>query len=71
MRYREGVEPGTTAAAQSTYDNLLFAAVLGLAIGIVLTVAGVRGRQWWLVIWSGGLVLASVGYLGSIALGFW
>lgn len=48
---------------------LLFTVLLSLVIGVILTWLGVRGRQIWLATWSGGLIVASLAYLGWIAFG--
>ena len=67
MRYR--VDDATGAVTHGSTDAvLLLTAVLGLVIGIVLTWAGWRGRQRWLVVWCGGLIVASIAYMGWILL---
>ncbi len=48
---------------------LVFAVVLGLLIGVSLFVPGWRGRQLWLTVWGGGLVLVSAVYLITASLG--
>ena len=68
MRYRIGEElqqPGPPISG----GVLVFAVVLGLLIGVTLFVLAVRGRQIWLAVWGGGLVLASVTYLVTFSLG--
>lgn len=62
MRYRvEGIEASKNFA---TADDLyLFTVILGLLIGLVLTWLGVKGRQIWLTVSSGGLVVASITYI--------
>ena len=63
MRYREGFE-NEIASKHGVYDGMLSAtAVFGLLIGVGFVIAGWRGRQYWLVIWGGGLALASLAYL--------
>lgn len=69
MRYRIGEDPQQIGTPISG-EMLLFAVVLGLLIGITLFVLGRRGRQLWLAVWGGGLVLASVTYLISVSLGY-
>ena len=69
MRYREGDTPENLGSPVSG-DMLIFGAVIGLLIGVVLSVAGFRGRQIWLVFWGGVLVVKSVAYLAASALGF-
>ena len=68
MRYRIGEElqqPGPPISG----GVLVFAVVLGLLIGVTLFVLAVRGRQIWLAVWGGGLVLASVTSLVTFSLG--
>ena len=66
MRYRIGAEPGS--GAQATDDMLLFTVVISLIIGVVLAWLARRGRQMWLLVWSVGLVLASVVYMAWMAI---
>lgn len=60
MRYREG---GTTEqlARHASDDMLIFTAVLSLFIAFILLWLGRKGKQQWLVVWSIGLVICSVG----------
>lgn len=61
MRYREGEE---FLAHTGVHEGMLLATVIiGLLMGIGFVIAGRRGRQYWLAIWGGGLVVASVAYL--------
>ena len=59
MRYRIGEDPAQ-AALNSTDHTMILTLFLGVVIGIVLAWLGHRGRQWWLVSWSYGLVVVSV-----------
>ncbi len=68
MRYRIGEMPGE-AGLGGTETVLLLTVLLSLLIGVVLTWLGIRGRQIWLATWSGGLIVASLAYLGWIAFG--
>jgi len=61
MRYREGEELPLTQFASD--DMLLLTAVLGIVIGIILTVLGKFGKQLWMFVWGIGLVVLSI-YLG-------
>jgi hypothetical protein len=61
MRYRIGESPETAAYGSST-DFVTFTVVLCVVIGVILVWLGWRGRQWWLVIWNVGLVIASIAY---------
>jgi len=69
MRYR--VEDAACAAtgASGSEGVLLLTGFIGLVTGIILTWAGWRGRQMWLVVWCGGLVVASIAYVGWLTLG--
>lgn len=68
MRYRDGDVLGEPAS--STDEMLIITAVIGLLIGLVLSVAGIRGRQIWLAFWSITLVLGSLAYMGARMLGY-
>ena len=62
MRYRIDSMPADQGMA-TTDDMYLLTVVLGLVIGIVLTGLGIKGKQIWLVVWSVGLIIASIAYL--------
>ena len=62
MRYRIDSTPASENMA-TTDDMYLLTVVLGLIIGVVLTALGIKGRQVWLVVWSVGLIIASIAYL--------
>ena len=62
-RYRIGESP-ETGGDHLTENLQTAAAVFGLFIGISFVYAGLRGKQYWLVTWGSGLVLASIFYLG-------
>ena len=65
MRYRlENMTAGESMA--TTEDMYLFTVILGFFIGIILTWMGIKGRQIWLTVWSAGLIVASVTYVGWI-----
>lgn len=68
MRYREGEWPGELGEPVSEH-MLTLAAVLGLAMGMLFVYLGVRGKQWWLVVWGAGLVVASLVYIAAVILG--
>ena len=61
MRYREG----DTADQLSTLDDTVFmgVAIFVLIMGIGFVLAGLRGRQYWLLSWGIGLVIASIVYI--------
>lgn len=63
MRYRLGESPETDQYG-STDEFVLFTVALSLIIGAVLVWLGVKGRQRWLTIWSGGLIVACFAYFG-------
>ncbi len=61
-RYRIGETPET--GGDHLTENLQTGAVVfGLIAGIGFVVAGLRAKQYWLVVWGAGLALASVAYL--------
>ena len=67
MRYRIGQEPANGLGQPVTEDGLtIFTAIFSLLFGTGFIIAGIRGRQYWLVFWGTGLVLASLAYLGSL-----
>ena len=66
MRYKEGefIEP---LAKNASDDMLVLTAVIGVLVGIVLTVLGRMGKQMWMCVWGIGLIFISI-YMGiSIA----
>lgn len=65
MRYRIGEDPAVSAYG-STGDVVTFTVYLCIVIGAILVWLGWRGKQWWLVIWNVGLVIASFVYLGYV-----
>ncbi len=61
MRYRIGTDP---QQAQAQLDGMTFgSAIIGLFIGVVFVIAGIRARQFWIVFWGASLILASSTYL--------
>lgn len=69
MRYRIGDTPAHPGFA-GTGHMVVFTVVLSLAIGVILFGLSMRGRQRWLMFWSGSLVLVSLIYLAAILLGY-
>jgi len=63
MRYREGEIPKEQLAVHASDDMLLLTSVLGVLIGLILTVIGRKGQQMWMWVWGLGLILCSI-YLG-------
>lgn len=61
MRYRIGEDP--TSGTTTTDDMILLTVIIGLIVGFILTWLAWHGRQTWLLVWSVGLVIASVAYL--------
>ena len=60
MRYAEDIPPEQLASHASD-GMLLFTAVLAIVIGCILIWLGKKGKQMWLVWWSVGLILCSMG----------
>lgn len=70
MRYREGQGPDPDAPYGALmHDMLTLSMLIGVVVGVCLLVLGRRGRSLWLTVWSAGLVLCSVLYLGADAIG--
>lgn len=66
MRYKEGefIEP---LAKNASDDMLVLTAIIGIFVGIILTVLGRVGKQMWMWVWGIGLIFMSI-YMGvSIA----
>lgn len=63
MRYREGEIPKEQLAVHASDDMLLLTAIMGVVIGILLTIIGHKGKQLWMFVWGIGLVFCST-YLG-------
>jgi len=67
MRYREGQEIPDHIAPHIGDGSMAFASILGLFIGIILSILAKKGKQLWLLVWGIGLVIASIFYLVFIA----
>jgi len=67
MRYPENIPPDQLARHASD-DMLLFTAVLSVLIGFILIWLGRKGKQTWMVVWSIGLIVCSVGMGGWLLL---
>ena len=61
-RYRIG-ESAQTYTDPVTAHMIAGIAVFGVIAGVGFVIAGLRGRQHWMVFWGGGLVLSSLAYL--------
>jgi len=68
MRYRIGEDINNLG--EPVRDGLVsFSVIIGLVIGIIFVVAGIRSKQVWLTFWGSGLIIASVLYIGASLLG--
>jgi len=69
MRYSEQTQasslPPLYAEAGTLQDMLLFTVVLALFIGVILLWLGRHGRVMWLTVWSAGLIVSSILYIGA------
>ncbi len=66
MRYREGQAPDPdNPYGANTHFATDFSMVLGIFIGIALFWMGRRGRMIWLQVWSVGLVVLAIIFLGQ------
>jgi len=63
MRYKNGEIPPEAFTHNASDDMLLLTAILGVIIGIIISVLGKFGKQLWMLVWGIGLVLVSI-YLG-------
>lgn len=64
MRYR--TDEGPNAAypySESMHQMLTLTMTMSIVIGIVLIVAGARGKILWLRVWGAVLLLLAMGYL--------
>jgi len=68
MRYREGEIPKEQLAVHASDNMLILTAVIGILVGIALTIIGRKGKQMWMWVWGIGLVIFSA-YLG-VSIGF-
>lgn len=70
MRYQEdaALEP-IYSQSSGLHFMLNFTVALALVIGVVLLWLGLKGRVLWLTVWSAGLIVASVLYLGAATMG--
>ncbi len=70
MRYQEdaALEP-IYSQTSGLHFMLNFTVTLALLVGVVLLWLGLKGRVMWLTVWSVGLIIASVLYLGAAAMG--
>jgi hypothetical protein len=66
MRYQDSgtLEP-LYVQSSGLQNTLLFTVVLAFFIGAALLYLGRRGQVMWLTVWSIGLMLASLGYVGA------
>lgn len=65
MRYPEGLDPQTAAAASEVAPAwIAMSAAYGVLVGVGFFVVGRRAGQSWLWLSGASLVLASLGYLG-------
>lgn len=60
MRYKEGDIPKEQLAVHASDDMLLLTAIMGVFIGLALTVLGRKGKQMWMWVWGLGLILCSI-----------
>lgn len=56
----EVAEPALPNVIESQAGVFQYTIGLGVCIGIALAWAAWRGKQWWLLVWSFGLVVSGV-----------
>jgi hypothetical protein len=61
MRYREGQTPGELGAPVDM--DFTGVGIFGVVLGTGFVAAGIRGRQYWLVLWGTILTLSSLAYV--------
>jgi hypothetical protein len=71
MRYREGTIVNPDSHSQLIEPMHMGTVVLGLMIGIALYTMARRARILWLAVWGGGLVAASLAYVGYAVINVW
>lgn len=59
MKYPENI-PRDELSKYASDDMLVFTAFIAIFVGIALFYMGTKGRQWWMIPWSIGLVILSV-----------
>ena len=74
MRYEASEDLGLAqmqvySQSDGLHFMLNFTVMLALLIGMVLWWLARRGRVMWLQVWSIGLVICSIAYLGAAAAG--
>jgi hypothetical protein len=60
MKYREGEIPPELLSKNASNDMLIFTAVIGLLVGVILFYLGRTGNQMWMWAWGAGLVFFSI-----------
>ena len=75
MRYQEDIQTGVLMEpvyqdASNLHAVLLFTVVLAFFIGWILLWLGRHGRVMWLTVWSIGLIISSVLYIGAELMGY-
>ena len=61
MRYREGPVPGEPGApVEMEFTGV---GIFGALLGVGFVIAGVRARQYWLVLWGAMLTVSSLAYV--------
>lgn len=71
MRYREGTVADGQIHHQLLEPMHMGTVLLGLLIGVILFTMARRAGILWLKVWGGGLVLASIAYVGYSAVSVW
>lgn len=70
MRYKEGEAPNLLYPhSESMHHMLTLSMFLGIVIGVVLFILGVKGNILWMKVWSVLLVILSIAYLVADAVG--
>ena len=68
MRYLENAPPDPNVPyGESMHDMLTLSMWLSILIGVALFLTGRHGNILWLKVWSIGLIICAIGYLGAQA----
>jgi len=59
MKYPEGM-PSEQLSKYASDDMLIFTSFIAIFVGIALLTMGIKGKQWWMIPWSIGLMILSV-----------
>lgn len=70
MRVPDNLEniPTEQLSRHASDDMLIFTSILALMISLILLWLGKQGKQGWIILWSAGLLLCSIGMGGYLVM---